>query len=44
MPWLQEEVASLQTKVQEAHQHADEAMDKLKAMVTKVGEDAAELG
>jgi len=37
-------VASLQTKEQEARLHADEAKDKLKAMVAKAGEDAAELG
>ena len=37
-------MASLQTKEQEAHLHADEAKDKLKAMVAKAGEDAAELG
>ena len=41
--WLQE-VASLQTKEQEAHQHAAETEDKLKAMVAKAGEDAMELG
>jgi len=39
--WLWEEVASLQAKEHEAHQHADEAEDKLKAMVTKAREDAA---
>ena len=44
MPWLQEEVASLQTKEWEAHQHADEAEDKLKVAVAKAGEDAKELG
>ena len=44
MPRLQEEVASLQTKEREAHQHADEAEDKLKAVVTKAREDAMELG
>jgi len=44
VPWLREEVASLQTKEREAHQHADEAEDKLKAVVTKAGKDAAELG
>ena len=44
MPWLQEEVVSLQTKEWEAYQHADKAEDKLKATVTKAGEDAAELG
>ena len=37
-------MANLQTKEQEAHQHADEAEDKLKAVVTKVEEDAMELG
>ena len=37
-------MASLQTKEWEAHQHADEAEDKLKAAVAKVGEDATELG
>ena len=42
--WLREEVASLQTKEREAHQHADETEDKLKAMIAKVGEDAVELG
>ena len=42
MPRLQEEVASLQTKEQKARQHADEAEDKLKAVVTKVREDATE--
>jgi len=44
VPRLQEEVASLQTKEREARQHVDEAEDKLKAMVTKGGEDAMELG
>ena len=44
MSWLQEEVASLQTKEREAHQHADEAEDKLKDVVAKAGEDAMELG
>ena len=44
MPWLREEVASLQTKEREASQHADEAEDKLKAAVTKGGEDATEFG
>ena len=44
VPRLQEEVASLQTKEREAHQHADEAEDKLKAVVAKAKEDAAELG
>ena len=37
-------MASLQTKEWEARQHADEAEDKLKAMVGKDGEDAMELG
>ena len=44
VPWLQEEVVSLQTKEREAHQHTDEAKDKLKAVVAKAGEDATELG
>ena len=44
VPRLQEEVVSLQTKEREAHQHADEAEDKLKAVVAKAGEDAVELG
>ena len=35
-------MASLQTKEQEAHLQTDEAEDKLKAMVTKVREDATE--
>ncbi|XP_066365083.1 uncharacterized protein [Miscanthus floridulus] len=43
VPRLQEEVASLQTKEREARQHANEADNKLKAMVTKAGEDATEL-
>jgi len=42
--WLREKVVSLQTKEREARQHADEAEDKLKATVAKVGEDATELG
>ena len=42
--WLREKVVSLQTKEREARQHADEAEDKLKAMVAKAGEDATELG
>ena len=37
VPQLQEEVASLQTKEWEAHQHTDEAEDKLKAVVAKAG-------
>ena len=37
-------MASLQNKEREARQHANEAEDKLKAMVAKVGEDAMELG
>ena len=37
-------MASLQTKEWGARQHTDEAKDKLKAVVTKAGEDAAELG
>ena len=41
---LQEEVASLQTKEQEAHQHANEAKDKLKVVVAKAREDVTELG
>ena len=41
---MQEEVASLQTKEREARQHTNEAEDKLKAMVAKAKEDAAELG
>ena len=44
VPRLQEEVVSLQTKEREARQHADEAKDKLKAVVAKAGEDATELG
>ena len=44
VPQLQEEVASLQTKEQEAHQHANEAEDKLKAVVAKAREDVMELG
>ena len=44
MPWLQEGVASLQTKEWEARQHADEAEDKLKATVAKAEEDATKLG
>ena len=44
VPWQQEEVASFQTKEQEAHQHTDEAEDKLKVAVAKAGEDAVELG
>ena len=43
LPRLQEEVASLQTKEREAHQHADEAKDKLKVVVAKAEEDAMEL-
>ena len=42
--WLREKVVSLQTKEREARQHADEAEDKLKAMVAKAGEDVTELG
>ena len=41
---LQEEVPSLQTKEQEACQHADEADYKHKVAVAKAGEDAVELG
>ena len=37
-------MANLQTKEQEAHQHTDEAEDKLKVAVAKAGEDATELG
>ena len=37
-------MASLETKQQEAHQHTDEAKDKLKVVVAKAGEDAVELG
>jgi len=37
-------VASLQTKEQEGRQQADEAEDKLKAVVAKAGEDVVELG
>ena len=44
MSWLQEEVASLQTKEREAHQHADEAEDKLKVVVAKAEEDVVKLG
>jgi len=44
VPRLQEEVVSLQTKEREAHQHADEAEDKLKAVVAKARKDATELG
>ena len=43
VPRLQEELASLQTKEREAHQHTDEAEDKLKVVVAKAGEDAVEL-
>ena len=35
---------SLQTKEREAHQHTNEAEYKLKAVVAKAREDAAELG
>ena len=44
VPQLQEEVVSLQTKEQEARQHADEAKEKLKVVVAKAKEDATELG
>ena len=43
MPWLREEVVSLQTKEREARQQANEAKDKLKVVVTKAREDAVEL-
>ena len=42
--WLQEQVASLQTKEQEACQHIDEADDKLKVVVAKAEEDVVEHG
>ena len=37
-------MASLCAKEREACQHTNEAEDKLKVVVTKAGEDAAELG